>query len=349
MALKTFAEEHYPLPLSVKSNPSNKENWIWIDVEDIEVEEVFRDTAGEQVTWFNWGTDQPDNRYPRRGGQDRVGMNKNTGKWFDVFEERRFQFVCQERVWQCASKDLAPTEQVVTVPPTEGSDLEFISRPSSYMANLGSKVTFTSSFLPDTANVRWSMGGKIVTGRNKDQDRVYQDEEGRLIVQEVQEQDGGVVSCILFTDRHELIANSALKIVEEKLLAYVKMNEEEGETFLEATTICMAMGGSVAVPEDEAGNIAIAQLVKNSNVWLGIKRSESGDYVRQDDDSSVIEYSNWGAGEPAVLEESSGVVLNADETSEELGSWYTRAVTERHATVCERVPRKINSKRRVRV
>ena len=37
-------------------------------------------------------------------GQDRVGMNKNTGKWFDVFEERRFQFVCQERVWQCASK-----------------------------------------------------------------------------------------------------------------------------------------------------------------------------------------------------------------------------------------------------
>ena len=58
--------------------------------------------------------------------------------------------------------------------------------------------------------------------------------------------------------------------------------------------------------------------------------------MRQDDDSSVIEYSNWGAGEPAVLEESSGVVLNADETSEELGSWYTRAVTERHATVCER-------------
>ena len=56
------------------------------------------------------------------------------------------------------------------------------------------------------------MGGKIVTGRNKDQDRGYQDEEGRLIVQEVQEQDGGVVSCILFTDRHELIANSALKI-----------------------------------------------------------------------------------------------------------------------------------------
>ena len=58
--------------------------------------------------------------------------------------------------------------------------------------------------------------------------------------------------------------------------------------------------------------------------------------MRQDDDSSVIEYSNWGAGEPAVLEESSGVVLNADETSEELGSWYTGAVTERHATVCER-------------
>ena len=29
---------------------------------------MFRDTAGEQVTWFNWGTDQPDNRYPRRGG-----------------------------------------------------------------------------------------------------------------------------------------------------------------------------------------------------------------------------------------------------------------------------------------
>ena len=45
-------------------------------------------------------------------------------------------------------QDLAPTEEVVTVPPTEGSDLEFISRPSSYMANLGSRVTFTSSYLP---------------------------------------------------------------------------------------------------------------------------------------------------------------------------------------------------------
>ena len=27
-ALRTFAEEHYPLPLTVKSNPSNKENWV---------------------------------------------------------------------------------------------------------------------------------------------------------------------------------------------------------------------------------------------------------------------------------------------------------------------------------
>jgi hypothetical protein len=39
-----------------------------------------------------------------QSGQDKVGLNKNTGKWFDVFEERRFQFVCQERVWQCVSK-----------------------------------------------------------------------------------------------------------------------------------------------------------------------------------------------------------------------------------------------------
>lgn len=75
---------------------------------------------------------------------------------------------------------------------------------------------------------------------------------------------------------------------------------------------------------------------RNSNVWLGIKRSESGDYVRQDDESSLIQYSNWGAEEPAVLEESSGVVLDADETSQELGSWFARAVTERHGTVCER-------------
>ena len=27
-ALRKFAEEHYPLPLSVKSNPTNKENWV---------------------------------------------------------------------------------------------------------------------------------------------------------------------------------------------------------------------------------------------------------------------------------------------------------------------------------
>ena len=39
-----------------------------MDVDDVEVEGVYKDTNGEQVSWFNWGTKQPDNQYPRRGG-----------------------------------------------------------------------------------------------------------------------------------------------------------------------------------------------------------------------------------------------------------------------------------------
>ena len=42
----------------------------------------------------------------------------------------------------------------------------------------------------------------------------------------------------------------------------MKFNKEEGETFFEAATICMGLGGSVAVPEDEEDNNAIAKLVK---------------------------------------------------------------------------------------
>ena len=72
-----------------------------------------------------------------------------------------------------------------------------------------------------------------MTGRNKDQDRIYQDEEGRLVVQDVQQKDEGVVSCILFTGSHELIANSALKIgiLEYKLSMVSDIENSSAFTF----------------------------------------------------------------------------------------------------------------------
>jgi hypothetical protein len=79
-----------------------------------------------------------------------------------------------------------------------------------------------------------------------------------------------------------------------------------------------------------------AYLFRKKKVWLGITRSESGDYVRQDDSSAVIQYSNWKGGAPTVLGGSSGVVLDANESSEEVGLWSVRPVDESHATVCER-------------
>ena len=51
-----------------------------------------------------------------------------------------------------------------------------------------------------------------MTGRQKEQNRIYQDENGSLVIQDVQEKDEGVISCILFTGSNELVANSALKI-----------------------------------------------------------------------------------------------------------------------------------------
>ncbi|XP_063674474.1 uncharacterized protein LOC134811533 [Bolinopsis microptera] len=112
----------------------------------------------------------------------------------------------------------------------------------------------------------------------------------------------------------------------------------------------MGLGGSVAVPEGQEDNNAIAKLVKDKNVWLGITRSESGDYVRQDDKTTLVPFSNWKGGAPEVVEGSaSGIVLNADESSDELGMWYARSVNENHGTVCERVPRKLNRKRRSKV
>lgn len=124
---------------------------IWLDVEDIEVEGRYVDTNGTPVTFFDWGTGQPDNKYPRRGGQDRVAMNKNTGKWFDNFEERRFQFICQQKVWKCISKVLEPTEE----PTTSEAELEmrFNERPQSMLANIGSTVTYTASFQPGNAGL----------------------------------------------------------------------------------------------------------------------------------------------------------------------------------------------------
>ena len=71
-------------------------------------------------------------------------------------------------------------------------------------------------------------------------------------------------------------------------------------------------------------------------MWLGITRSDTGKYVRQDDGTTPVEYVNWSEGTPAVIEGGSGTVLNADETSEEYGEWYVRSVNERHGTVCER-------------
>lgn len=185
----------------------------------------------------------------------------------------------------------------------------------------------------------------MVRGTKSDEDRIYQNDNGDLVIQDVQEKDGGVVSAILFTGENELVANSALKIVEEKLLSYVIVNKEKGETFLEAATICAGLGGSVAVPESEADNTAITKLVQNTKVWLGITRSATGEYVRSDNSTVLIQYTNWRGGAPAVTQGSSGVVLEADQTSEELGLWSVTAVTNTHATVCERVPRKLKSKR----
>ena len=72
-------------------------------------------------------------------------------------------------------------------------------------------------------------------------------------------------------------------------------------------------------------------------MWLGITRSESGDYVRQDDKTTLVTFSNWKGGAPEVVEGStSGIVLNADESSDEFGMWYARSVNENHGTVCER-------------
>lgn len=49
--------------------------------------------------------------------------------------------------------------------------------------------------------------------------------------------------------------------MQEKLLSYIIIAQESGETLEEATTVCISLGGSVALPLDDEENNALVKLV----------------------------------------------------------------------------------------
>jgi len=76
---------------SVLFNLENEED-VWTGGNDLSDSETFSWIGGEDWTYDNWNTNQPNHIE----GQDCVKMKKNTGRWDDVSCTAEFKFACQK-------------------------------------------------------------------------------------------------------------------------------------------------------------------------------------------------------------------------------------------------------------
>ncbi len=70
---------------------AGKKSWHWLDGTDAAVESVWHFTNGEQITYFNWGQQQPNT-----GGRCHyLGMHPSSGDWGAGGAGNRYGFVCE--------------------------------------------------------------------------------------------------------------------------------------------------------------------------------------------------------------------------------------------------------------
>ncbi len=72
----------------------------WLGISDLAVEGVWMLVTGEQATWFNWGSGEPNNQ----GNEDCVEFVQ-AGKWNDIFCTKKMaDFVCENDGLLCSTK-----------------------------------------------------------------------------------------------------------------------------------------------------------------------------------------------------------------------------------------------------
>ena len=69
-------------------------DWVVLDINDVALEGVWRDSRKNRVFYLNWARGQPDNGGKRRN-QDYVFMRISTGKWEDWGNDREW-IICEK-------------------------------------------------------------------------------------------------------------------------------------------------------------------------------------------------------------------------------------------------------------
>ena len=77
--------------VSISAGMSTSTDWIWVGGDDQSEEGKFKWVNGNPVQGIPWGTGQPDNG---DGIEDCIEMFKPYGKFYDVYCDRIFSFLC---------------------------------------------------------------------------------------------------------------------------------------------------------------------------------------------------------------------------------------------------------------
>ena len=109
-------------------------------------------------------------------------------------------------------------------------------------------------------------------------------------------------------------------------------------TYNAAKTQCESDGAFLAIPRSEAENDFIADLIPNSNIWIGINDiDKEGVFVAVD--GSNITYTNWDSGEPNSFGgNEDGVAIRVGHTKRQK-AWNDDNESSQHRFVCSfRIP-----------
>ncbi len=82
----------------------------------------------------------------------------------------------------------------------------------------------------------------------------------------------------------------------------------ENVSWTEAQERCRELGGTLAIPADEAEYNEIVRVCTSARlnyVWLGASRGADGNFYTPDGD--LVTFYNWGAGEPSIIDSGDGV------------------------------------------
>ena len=82
----------------------------------------------------------------------------------------------------------------------------------------------------------------------------------------------------------------------------------ENVSWTEAQERCRELGGTLAIPADEAEYNEIVRVCTSARlnyVWLGASRGADGNFYTPDGD--LVTFYNWGAGEPSIIDVGDGV------------------------------------------